>query len=214
MNYFCLVCLLAISCGALPNIQNDTKEERQGKTFGSDDGSGNGGLGDLGGIINFGLGVIGGLFNLVVQKVNFVSKLLGDKDFNDGFGETLGASLKLAGDVTKGVATVSKGLVETLPTIVEKGSRVAGSVFRAAGETAPLVVDKVTGFVEQLPLIVSFAQSYLEVNTQEGQYVAATFSNSLKCDLNCGDVIESEEKVACEKKYCQKVEDPRGEITV
>ena len=84
-----------------------------------------------------------------------------------------------------------------MPTLVGQGSRLVGSVIRAANDTAPLVLDVrfaiilmpfavksnflttftfsllqgITEFTDQLPLIAGFASAYAEVNAEQTQKV-------------------------------------------
>jgi len=61
-------------------------------------------------------------------------------------------------------------------------------------------------FAEQLPLIADFASAYAEVNAEQSQIVAETFSRSLTCNLECAETTSVKERKECEEKYCKKVE--------
>jgi len=82
-----------------------------------------------------------------------------------------------------------------------------GSVIRAANDTAPLVLNGITEFTDQLPLIAGFASAYAEVNAEQTQKVVQTFSRSLSCNLECDDMIDLQKKAECEEKYCKELEE-------
>merc|ERR1719429_245792 len=87
------------------------------------------------------------------------------------------------------------------------GKSPCGSVIRAANDTAPLVLDGITEFTDQLPLIAGFASAYAEVNAEQTQKVVQTFSRSLSCNLECDDMTDPQEKAECEEKYCKELEE-------
>merc|ERR1719275_66920 len=105
---------------------------------------------------------------------------------------------------------VAQGVLESVPQLVTQGSRFAGSVVRAANDTAPLLLEGITEFTDQLPVIASFASAYAEVNAEQTQEVAETFSRSLECNLECQDFTPSSPgRAECEAKHCTKpVEGP------
>ena len=72
-----------------------------------------------------------------------------------------------------------------VPELVGQGSRLVGSVIRAANDTAPLVLEVsitldtldilhqgINEFTDQLPLIAGFASAYAEVNAEQTQKVS------------------------------------------
>merc|ERR1712212_49281 len=98
-------------------------------------------------------------------------------------------------------------LSDKVPTLVGQGSRLVGSVIRAANDTAPLVLNGITEFTGQLPLIAGFASAYAEVNAEQTQKVVQTFSRSLSCNLECDDMTDLQKKAECEEKYCKELEE-------
>merc|ERR1712032_203212 len=107
-------------------------------------------------------------------------------------------------------AGIAQGLMaiftNKVPTLVGQGSRLVGSVIRAANDTAPLVLNGITEFTDQLPLIAGFASAYAEVNAEQTQKVVQTFSRSLSCNLECDDMTDLQ-KTECEEKYCKELEE-------
>ena len=55
--------------------------------------------------------------------------------------------------------------------MTNQGTRLAGSIIHAANETAPLIVDGIQEFTDQIPLITGFASAYAEVNAEQTQKV-------------------------------------------
>ena len=70
--------------------------------------------------------------------------------------------------VAQGAGTVAS----QAPELVSQGSRLAGSLIHAANETAPLIVDGIQEFTDQIPLITGFASAYAEVNAEQTQKVS------------------------------------------
>merc|ERR1712012_1362212 len=123
--------------------------------------------------------------------------------------------LKMGAGIAQGLMAIFNNKVNFLvsllsdkvPTLVGQGSRLVGSVIRAANDTAPLVLDGITEFTDQLPLIAGFASAYAEVNAEQTQKVVQTFSRSLSCNLECDDMTDPQEKAECEEKYCKELEE-------
>jgi len=90
------------------------------------------------------------------------------------------------------------------PELIGQGSRLLGSVIKAANDTAPLILDGIQEFTDQLPLITGFASAYAEVNAEQAQKVAQTFYTSLQCDLQCRDVVDKDLKQECLVQFCTK----------
>jgi len=78
-------------------------------------------------------------------------------------------------------------------------------LIRAANETAPLIINGIEEFTDQLPLITGFASAYAEVNAEQTQKVVQTFHTSLQCDLQCRDLVDKDLKQECLKQFCTKV---------
>merc|ERR1712032_1799390 len=129
-----------------------------------------------------------------------------NKELQDAVGTTVGAGVNLTGQLTRAAVPVAQGIVASVPTLVGQGSRLAGSVIRAANDTAPLVLNGITEFTDQLPLIAGFASAYAEVNAEQTQKVVQTFSRSLSCNLECDDMTDLQ-KTECEEKYCKELEE-------
>eukprot|EP00092_Neocalanus_flemingeri_P027440 GFUD01029761.1.p1 GENE.GFUD01029761.1~~GFUD01029761.1.p1 ORF type:complete len:276 (-),score=95.50 GFUD01029761.1:40-867(-) len=91
-----------------------------------------------------------------------------------------------------------------VPELISQGSRLLGSVIKAANDTAPLILDGIQEFTDQLPLITGFASAYAEVNAEQAQKVAQTFYTSLQCDLQCRDVVDKDLKQECLVQFCTK----------
>merc|ERR1712192_125022 len=129
-----------------------------------------------------------------------------NKELQDAVGTTWGAGVNLTGQLTRAAVRVAQGIVASVPTLVGQGSRLVGSVIRAANDTAPLVLNGITEFTDQLPLIAGFASAYAEVNAEQTQKVVQTFSRSLSCNLECDDLTDLQKKAECEEKYCKELE--------
>ena len=63
------------------------------------------------------------------------------------------------------------GVAAGTPELVGQGTRLAGSLIKAANDTAPLIVDGIQEFTDQIPLITGFASAYAEVNAEQTQKV-------------------------------------------
>jgi len=136
-------------------------------------------------ILKFGASLVEGFIALMGQKVTFLSKLLSDQEFQESIGGTVDAAVNLTGTVARVAIPVAQGVLESVPTIVTQGARFAGSVVRAANDTSPLLLEGIAEFTDQIPLIADFASAYAEVNAEQSQIVAETFSRSLTCNLEC-----------------------------
>merc|ERR1712168_172102 len=157
-------------------------------------------------ILKFGASLVEGFIALMGQKVTFLSKLLSDQEFQESIGGTVDAAVNLTGTVARVAIPVAQGVLESVPTLVTQGARFAGSVVRAANETSPIFLEGIAEFTDQLPLIADFASAYAEVNAEQSQIVAETFSRSLTCNLECQEATSVKELEECEKKYCKKAE--------
>ena len=69
--------------------------------------------------------------------------------------------------VAAGASRVASGA----PELVSQGTRLAGSIIKAANDTAPLIVNGIQEFTDQIPLITGFASAYAEVNAEQTQEV-------------------------------------------
>jgi len=101
-----------------------------------------------------------------------------------------------------------------VPTLIEQGGKLIGSVIRAANDTAPLILNGIEEFTDQLPLITSFASAYAEVNAEQAQKVAQTFYSSLQCDIQCKEVVDKDLKHECQVQFCKRQEDKDSEDEV
>jgi len=81
--------------------------------------------------------------------------------------------------LAQGVGTIATQASQQLG----EGSRLAGSVIKAANDTAPLVISGIQDLTDQLPLITGFASAYAEVNAEQAQQVVQTFQSSLQESL-------------------------------
>jgi len=99
-----------------------------------------------------------------------------------------------------------------VPELIGQGSRLIGSVIKAANDTAPLILDGIQEFTDQLPLITGFASAYAEVNAEQAQKVAQTFYTSLQCDLQCRDVVDKDLKQECLVQFCTKEDENETEV--
>jgi len=109
--------------------------------------------------------------------------------------------------VAAGASQVASGA----PELVSQGTRLAGSIIKAANDTAPLIVDGIQEFTDQIPLITGFASAYAEVNAEQTQKVVNTFYTSLQCDLQCKDLEDKDLKAECEVQFCKKVDGDEDE---
>jgi len=161
----------------------------------------NDGFGD---ILKVGVSVAETIMALLLQKINFVTSLLADKEFNESLGATVEAGVNITGQALRVVVPAAQGLLAAVPGLITTGSRFAGSVVRATNDTAPLVLQGISEFTDQIPLIASFATAYAEVQQEQNEMVAQTFARSLSCDLECRDLRQGRTKAECEAKFCQK----------
>merc|ERR1712083_832436 len=179
------------------------------------------GAGDL---IKLGASALHGLLGLLGAKIDIIRSLLTNKDLHEHVGKTV----ELGVNVTKGLVGAKVGAIrsaaELVPrlidgtqaileasskgstNLVDQGSRLIGSVVKAANTTAPLVANIVQETVEQIPLATGFLSAYAEVNAEQTQQVAQRFYGSLQCDLQCGQLEDPELLEECETQFCQEDE--------
>lgn len=100
------------------------------------------------------------------------------------------------------VAARAGNVASQAPVLFSQGTRLAGSIIHAANETAPLVVNNIQEFTDQIPLIAGFASAYAEVNAEQTGVVVRTFYTSLQCDLQCGELEDAQLKAECEVEFC------------
>merc|ERR1711892_172638 len=154
-------------------------------------------------------GGLGDLFRAGSSLALGFLNLLGNQDLRDQVGQTVSTGVDLTGQF----ARVALPLVQTLTEEenqkrfrdlagsglrlaqgfgsvasqasqgIGQGSRLAGSVIKAANDTAPLVIDGIQEFTDTLPLITEFASAYAEVNAEQAQEVVRTFQTSLQENL-------------------------------
>ena len=77
---------------------------------------------------------------------------------------------QIAGVGTR-VAQSAQRVASGTPELVSQGTRLVGSIIHAANDTAPLIVDGIQEFTDQIPLITGFASAYAEVNAEQTQKV-------------------------------------------
>merc|ERR1711971_1016507 len=205
MKIACMVCCLLASSLALPAPQETITAAQK-----AEEGQQNN-LNGVTEILKFGASLVEGFIALLGQKVTFLSKLLSDQEFQESIGGTVEAAVNLTGTVAQVAIPVAQGVLESVPTLVTQGSRFAGSVVRAANDTSPLLLEGIAEFTDQIPLIADFVSAYAEVNAEQSQIVAETFSRSLTCNLECQEATSVRERDECEKKYCKKAQDESGE---
>jgi len=113
---------------------------------------------------------------------------------------------QIAGVGTR-VAQSAQRVASETPELVSQGTRLVGSIIHAANDTAPLIVDGIQEFTDQIPLITGFASAYAEVNAEQTQKVVQTFYTSLQCDLQCRDLEDDDLKAECEVQFCKEKEE-------
>jgi len=111
--------------------------------------------------------------------------------------ERLGGVVGAGSNVVRSLGQATR----QVPNLAGQGGRLVGSFISAANETAPLIIEGIREFTDQLPLIAGFASAYAEVNAEQAQKVTQAFASSLQCNLSCGDIENSQEKATCEKKH-------------
>ena len=83
--------------------------------------------------------------------------------------------------VAAGASRVASGA----PELVSQGTRLAGSLIKAANDTAPLIVDGIQEFTDQIPLITGFASAYAEVNAEQTQKVTSSSKPVPALNVQC-----------------------------
>lgn len=146
------------------------------------------------------------IINATMNAVNVTRSVLSNPEVQNSAREVAGVGVMLAQGVGRAASQV--------PRVAGNGARLAGSVIHAANATAPLVLQGITEFTDQLPLIAGFASAYAEVNAEQTQKVVQTFSRSLSCDLECKNLEESQAKTDCEEKFCKEIEDEYEEFSI
>eukprot|EP00092_Neocalanus_flemingeri_P008727 GFUD01009398.1.p1 GENE.GFUD01009398.1~~GFUD01009398.1.p1 ORF type:complete len:221 (-),score=59.01 GFUD01009398.1:23-685(-) len=147
---------------------------------------------------------LGDLFKIGGSLAQGFLALLGAKEFRDQVSRTVSTGLNLTGQIAAVAVPLVRTAVSQAPELIGQGSRLAGSVIKAANDTAPLILDGIQEFTDQLPLITGFASAYAEVNAEQAQKVAQTFYTSLQCDLQCRDVVDKDLKQECLVQFCTK----------
>jgi len=121
---------------------------------------GNQGLRDnIGQAVSTGAGLTGQLARVAAPLVQSLSQ----EDTQARIGSVVGSGMRLA----QGVGTIATQASQQLG----EGTRLAGSVIKAANDTAPLVISGIQDLTDQLPLITGFASAYAEVNAEQAQEV-------------------------------------------
>jgi len=136
---------------------------------------------------------------IVIEHGRAAIASLHSQENQDRVKQIAGAGSRVAQNV--GVAA------SQVPELLGQGSRLLGSVIRAANDTAPLILNNIQEFTDQLPLITGFASAYAEVNAEQAQEVAQTFYTSLQCDLQCRDLVDKDLKQECLVQFCTEKEE-------
>merc|ERR1712227_580469 len=202
------VSLLVLTNGApKPSPQEDYDEDSYGDFTGEEDSDTSEGPVDL---LRFGAGALNGFLGLLQAKIGLLRSLLGNKELH----QQIGGAIKTGLDVTRGIVAAKVGVVRTVadvaPDVIEgtrSGTRLIGSVVRAANDTAPLILDGIQEFTDQIPLITGFASAYAEVNAEQAQKVVGRFVGSFQCDQQCKDLVDEDLKAECEQQFCQQEEE-------
>jgi len=150
---------------------------------------------------------LGDILALGASLAEGLMAILANKELRESVHSSIGLGANLTGMLARAAVPLAQGLAAQVPELVGQGSRLVGSVIRAANDTAPLVLEGINEFTDQLPLIAGFASAYAEVNAEQTQKVVQTFSRSLSCNLECQDMLDPQEKVECEEKFCTELED-------
>jgi len=177
------------------------------------------GAGDL---IKLGATALHGLLGLLGAKIDIIRSLLTNKGIHEHVGKTVEFGVNVTRDIVGAKVGAIRSAAELVPklidgkqsileasskgstNLVDQGSRLIGSVVKAANNTAPLVANIVQETVEQIPLATGFVSAYAEVNAEQAQEVARTFYGSLQCDLQCGQLEDADLLEECEAQFCQK----------
>jgi len=115
-------------------------------------------------------------------------------------------SVRQAGSaVVRSGAVVAGTVADQGPRLVAGGTRLAGSIGTAAGQTLPLVVKGLQDFSEQIPFFVSFGSAYVNQNAKTILKATDTFGRSFRCDFNCKN-LSGLEKDTCEAENCSAEE--------
>lgn len=108
-------------------------------------------------------------------------------------------------DAAGQILSVKRMLIETIakegPRFVLAGVRLFMSLFRAAGDTAPILIGGVQQINELIPRFARFARLFTEYNARQAQKAAGTFQRSFSCQFNCAD-LKGMELRTCEQKHC------------
>jgi len=127
------------------------------------------------------------------QGLSRVAGIVTSPDVQERLGVVVGAG----GNVVRSLGQATR----QVPNLLGQGGKLAGSFISAANETAPLIIEGIQEFTDQLPLLAGFASAYAEVNAEQAQKVSRKFASSLECNLSCGDIKNSQEKADCEKQH-------------
>merc|ERR1712098_834047 len=119
LHQVCLLSLLVAPILSLP-LTDLTGSSKQGD--------------DLGELLKTGAGLLESLLALLGPKVEFVTKLLTDRELQTGLTTTVSVGANLTGEVARVALPVA-------PVIIETGSQLVVSVATAASATLPLVLE-------------------------------------------------------------------------
>jgi len=179
---------------------------------------------DSGDLIKLGASALHGLLGLLGAKIDILRSLLTNKGLHEHVGKTVELGVNVTRDLVGAKVGAIRSAAELVPqlidgkvaileasskgstNLVDQGSRLIGSVVKAANSTAPLVANIVQETVEQIPLATGFVSAYAEVNAEQAQKVARTFYGSLQCDLQCSGLEDPDLLEECENQFCKEDE--------
>lgn len=157
---------------------------------------------------NFGeiLGLFGqigsDLVSLAREKGKLVRSLLEDKELRERVGILVAAGV----NGTQQLVKSSGPVVDQIRRSFTNTNRLAGNVVKAVGETAPLAQETLEEYGNQAPLLTGIARSYAEINIENAQNVVKAFHESLRCNTQCGNFEEGEQKEECREMHCKPEE--------
>jgi len=200
----------AVTAGT--DTDTDTAEEEEEEDAGAGD------------LIKVGASALHGLLGLLGAKIDIFRSLLTNKGLHEHVGKTVELGLNVTRDLVGAKVGAIRSAAELVPqlidgkaalleasskgstNLVDQGSRLIGSVVKAANSTAPLVANIVQETVEQIPLATGFVSAYAEVNAEQAQKVARRFYGSLQCDLQCSELEDPDLLEECENQFCKEDE--------
>jgi len=161
-------------------------------------------------LVKIGATALHGFLGILEAKIKFLRSLLKNKDLHEQLGNTVKAGVDVTRSLVKAKLGVVKTVADVAPDVIDgtrSGTRLLGSVVRAANDTLPLIADGIQEAQDMIPIVTGFATAYAEVNAEQAQKVASKFVGAFQCDQQCGNLTDEDLLAECSKQFCTQEEE-------